>query len=195
MLKVPFKDLVNHETKRNSLTKFLLLLTVVVVYFIFISQKYGVEGGFLITLLTWSFFVFCTPIADAGFLLDFPVRIITGMRMIYTEIFVWIFAAVLNIAMLVFNPEIYNSTFLLQLFHYILTHPVPMWSIIILSALGTFLSIYFADEMVDVVEHKQRKKFQKYANKYSIIIFVFIFAGILALYRYLIDQMHLNIPL
>ena len=195
MLKVPFKDLVNHETKRNSLAKFLLLLTVVVVYFIFISQKYGVEGGFLITLLTWSFFVFCTPIADAGFLLDFPVRIITGMRMIYTEIFVWIFAAVLNIAMLVFNPEIYNSTFLLQLFYYILTHPVPMWSIIILSALGTFLSIYFADEMVDVVEHKQRKKFQKYANKYSIIIFVFIFAGILALYRYLIDQMHLNIPL
>jgi hypothetical protein len=54
--------------------KFLLLFTILIFYFAFISFKYGVKDGFAITLLTWSFFVLCTPIADAGFILDFPIR-------------------------------------------------------------------------------------------------------------------------
>ncbi|MCD6523056.1 MAG: hypothetical protein J7K68_04870, partial [Candidatus Diapherotrites archaeon] len=67
---------VSHETKRSALFKFLAVLGIVLIYFSFVSMKYGLDKGLLVGLLTWSFFVFCTPIADAGFLLDFPLRIL-----------------------------------------------------------------------------------------------------------------------
>ncbi len=185
----------SHETKKHSLTKFIILLFILISYFIYISFKYGIEGGFMITLLTWSFFVFCTPIADAGFLLDFPIRLLFNIRMIKSEMFVWIFATLLNLYMLTFNNSIYSSTFLLKLFHYILTHPFPMWIIIILSMAGTFLSIYFADEMIDVISYKDRKKYHKHMNKYYILTSAFLFIFIILFYNYLLKTMNINIPL
>src|SRR6056297_2035506 len=89
--------LIKHETKRNVLFRFLFVLILFLAYLIFMNFKYGAKDGFLVTLLTWSFFIFCTPIADAGFLLDFPIRIITGIKMAYTETFVWIIAIAINI--------------------------------------------------------------------------------------------------
>ena len=45
-------------------------------YFVYLVYEYGIEDGGMVTLLTWSFFVLCTPVADAGFLLDFPIPFI-----------------------------------------------------------------------------------------------------------------------
>ena len=83
--KISFKE----ETKKHSLVKFSLLFVIVIAYMLFVSFKFGAGNGFLITILTWSFFVFCTLIADAGFILDFPNRLITGMRMVHSEMIVW----------------------------------------------------------------------------------------------------------
>jgi hypothetical protein len=69
--KIQSRQLVKHETKRHILIKFLLVLFVFIIYFGFIALK----DGFYVTILTWSFFVLCTPVADAGFLLDFPFRL------------------------------------------------------------------------------------------------------------------------
>ena len=79
-------------------------------YFAFISYKYGLEQGFFVSLLTWSFFVLCTPVADAGFLIDFPLRLITKIKMFYAEIFVWLFAISLNFYAFFLKPKIYNKT-------------------------------------------------------------------------------------
>ncbi len=84
------EELLKHETKRDSLTKFILILLIFAAYFVFIMNEYGVGYGIAITALTWSFFVMCTPIADAGFLIDFPLRIIANVRMLHTEIVVWV---------------------------------------------------------------------------------------------------------
>ena len=100
MIKDYLKDLKNflkQETKLHVFVRYLLVIFLIVFYFLFISQKYGKGQGFLITVLTWSFFVFCTPIADAGFLFDFPFRLITHLRMIYSELSVWVIAATINI--------------------------------------------------------------------------------------------------
>ncbi len=193
MKKGELKFFWSHETKRSALKRFLIVLLVFISYFIFISFKYGIKEGISVTFLTWSFFVFCTPIADAGMLLDFPIRIFTGIRMIYSEILVWITAFVLNVYMLTFREEIYDKTLILKTFKQILLNPIPFWLIIILSALGTFLSVYFADEMIDVVKHEERIKYRKHIKKLKIIIFLFIFVSVLILYDILLNRLGISI--
>ncbi len=182
-----------HETKRHALKRFFIILVLFVSYFVFVSLKYGLENGFLVAMLTWSFFVFCTPIADAGFLLDFPIRVLTNIRMLYSEILVWVIAALINLYTFIFRQEIYETTILLKTFKYIISNPFPFWSIIFISALGTFMSVYFADELIDVVKHEERERYKKHAHKHRLIIFVFIILITIVLYNFLLSQMGIRI--
>jgi hypothetical protein len=68
--------------KKQVLYKFLLLCILLVSYFSYLSFQYDVMTGGIASALTWIFFVLCTPIADAGILLDFPLRLIFGIRML-----------------------------------------------------------------------------------------------------------------
>ena len=67
------KAFLKEETKKHSLIRYILLILVLTAYFLFVSYKFGAVNGLLVTILSWSFFVFCTPLADVGFILDFPV--------------------------------------------------------------------------------------------------------------------------
>ena len=67
---ISLKHLLEHRPKREGLFKFLLLLAVLAGYFGYLSWEYDLKTGGVVAALTWSFFVLCTPIADAGFLLD-----------------------------------------------------------------------------------------------------------------------------
>jgi uncharacterized YccA/Bax inhibitor family protein len=110
------------DRMREHLTfKFVAVFIITLAYAIYAMVRYGAHDGLLVGLLTWLFFVFCTPIADAGLLIDFPLRIFTGLRMIYSEIVVWIIAATLNIIMFLTNPAIYKKTVILDLFYHILS--------------------------------------------------------------------------
>ena len=119
------KELLRHETKKSAFIRFLIVVGIFIVYLIFMSFRHGLGDGIMISLLTWSFFVLCTPIADAEFLLDFPVRIFIGIRMIYSEIGVWIIAGLINFYSFFFNNSIYSNTGLLTLFRVILSKPIP----------------------------------------------------------------------
>ncbi len=166
--------------KKQALYKFLLLCLVLLAYFSYLSFKYdAVTGGFA-AALSWSFFVLCTPIADAGFLLDFPLRILFGIRMLHSEIAVWAIAIGTNVVSLLYFVEFYETTKLTMLLHAILTTPYPYWGVVVLSGAGTFLSIRFADEIMDVVHPGDRNFFHRHAFKHEIIIiafFIFILAG------------------
>jgi len=118
----------------HPIIKFISVLILIIFYFLFASKSHGIKNGFLISILTWSFFVLCTPIADAGILIDFPMRLITGIKMIYSEIIVWVIAISLNLFMFFNNQKIYDKTILLSLFKHIIDTPFPYWAIIILSA-------------------------------------------------------------
>ncbi len=184
-----------HETKKHSLLKFVGLVAIVVAYFVFISIKLGTENGFFVTILTWTFFIFCTPIADAGFLIAFPVRMLMGIRMMYTQLFAFVLAFGINVYTFFYIPSEYNSTIILKLFYHILSQPFPFWGIIILSLIGTLFSIYFGDEMVDVASHKQRKKYHKHFNKYKVVVLVFIVTATIVLYNFLLKKLGVHIPL
>ena len=166
--------------KKQLFYKFFLLCLLLLGYFVYLSIQYDfVTGGFA-SILTWSFFVLCTPIADAGFLLDFPLRLLFGIRMLVSEIVVWALAISINIVALMYFAEYYETTKLTKILYVVLSNPYPYWSVILLSAVGTFLSIKFADELMDVIHHKDRGFFHRKSYIHEIVIIVFfilIFIG------------------
>jgi hypothetical protein len=159
-----------------------------------VSIKHGMGNGLLIAWLTWSFFVLCTPIADAGFLIDFPLRLILGLRMIISEIFVWLIAIIVNLFSFLLVPEIYEKTKILSLFEHIIIKPFPFWIIIIISGIGTFLSVKFGDELMDIIKHKDSKYRKKHILKWRLVLVLFMFILILIAYDFFLKELGVNIP-
>ncbi len=188
-------EIIKHETKKHVFVKFLLIFLVFFGYFAFIATEYGVRDGFFVTALTWSFFVLCTPIADAGFLLDFPVRLLTRIRMFFSELMVWGLAILLNFYAFFVHPEIYTKTNLLLLFQHVLEHPIPFWALIIVSAIGTFMSIQFGDELMDKVRHDERNLYHKQKHQYKFIGMIFVIGLAIILYDFLLKQLGVELPL
>ena len=193
--KPKLSDFLHHETKKHSLLRFLGVLGVVIVYCVFMSFKFGAKEGIYVTALTWSFFTFCTPISDAGLLLAFPIRLLIGMKMLYTQIASFFLALGLSAYAFFQTPHIYDSTIMLKLYHKILAQPWPFWCIIIISIIGTIFSIYFADELVNISSYKERKKYSKHINKYQTIVFIFVIGTTIILYDFLLKQLGVSIPL
>lgn len=188
---------INVKLHQNPLVKFFAVFSILLIYLIITIKNFGAKEGFLISLLTWSFFVLCTPIADAGFILDLPIRLLTGLRMIYSEMIVWFIAISANLIMFFSYPHIYQDTHLLALFHHILSQPVPFWFIIILSAGGSFLSLLFGDELIDISYQKKekRKHHKKHKHKHRLILIIVLFIIIFAIYDYLLHQLGIQIPI
>lgn len=169
------------KPRTQVITKFILLCALFAGYFGYLCYVYDVATGGVAALLTWSFFVLCTPIADAGFLLDFPLRLLFGIRMVISEIAVWAIALGLNAATLIWGPGYYDTTIVTEFLHRIIVHPFPYWGVIILSGLGTFLSIRFGDELMDVVHHRDRSFFHSHHFKHELVLFAFF---LLVLFSY-----------
>ena len=144
-------------------------------------------------ILTWSFFVLATPIPDGGIILDLPLRFLTGIKMVISECFVWIIAISLNVFSLLFNAQIYSKTFILTLFKSILVEPFPYGIIIILSCVGTFLSLYFGDELYEVLSHSKRKKYVKHKSKFKLIMILSIIFFIVFVYYLLLTHLGIKI--
>ena len=168
--------------KKQVFYKFLLLI-LMVGYFLYLSIQYNVMTGGIASALTWSFFVLCTPIADAGILLDFPLRLLFGIRMIISEVFVWIIAIAINVVSLLFFVEFYQTTKLTMLMREILITPYPYWSVIVLSGAGTFLSIRFADELMDVARHRDREFHHRHSFKHELILIIFFVLILIGYYK------------
>ncbi|MFH1408675.1 MAG: hypothetical protein ABIH34_02100 [Nanoarchaeota archaeon] len=184
---------VRHGFDKHPLTKFISLIVILIGYFLYTSFHHGVKDGFLVSFLTWSFFVLCTPVVDAGLLIDFPMRLITGMRMIFTELIVWVFAIMLNFYAYFINPSLYDKSILLSLFKHILDAPFPYGGIILLSFLGTYLSVYLADSIVDPYQVEERHI--TFLKRYRWTIFFIILFLVIALYDFLLNRLGVNMPL
>ncbi|MGF1727616.1 hypothetical protein [Photobacterium nomapromontoriensis] len=183
-----------NETHKETILKFIGLATILLAYFVYMSWKYNAATGFGLMLLTWSFFVLCTPVADGGFLIAFPVRLLFGIRMAVTQVSLWFIAIGFNIYFLLFSAHTYQLTFLTRLLHHILTQPIPYWSILAVSALGTFMSVYFGDEMIDVTTHKDREKYHRHGFKYRILLVIGMGLISVTAYYHLIGSLGIHLP-
>lgn len=178
--------------RQQVLTKFVALCLILVGYAGYLTYEYDFLTGGTAALLTWSFFVLCTPVADAGFLLDFPIRVLFGVRMVLSELAVWAIAIILNVTVLWKFRDYYQTTLLTRLLESILTTPFPYWLIVILSAIGTFLSIRFGDELMDVLHHRDRDFFHSHHFKHEIVLFLF-FVFVFFSYYELISSLGISI--
>lgn len=190
---IEMSHLIEHETKRHVFIKFLILVAILVAYTGYLSYEYGFATGGILALISWSFFVMCTPVADAGMLLDFPIRLLFKIRMWVTELIVWLVAIAVNIYAIFLNPQVYENSMIGNIFYGILTQPYPYWSIIILSFFGTFLSVHFADELMDYIKHHEIQKTLKHRLIFEGIIMLAIFALILAVYNILLGRLGIDI--
>ena len=182
-----------HETHRETLLKFLALTAILITYFVYMSWKFDASTGLGLAVLTWSFFVLCTPIADGGFIVAFPIRLLFGVRMAVTQGVVWVVAIAINLFMLSYSPSTYELIFLTKLLHQILTEVYPYWGILIISALGTFFSIYFGDEMMDVTAHRDRIKHHGHGFKYRVIVVLGLSVLTISAYYHLLDSLNISL--
>lgn len=180
--------------KEKSILKFVIILVIIGMYWEYVSFHYGAKDGALITLLSWSFFVFCTPVPDAGFLVDFPVRVLTKVKMLYSETIVWTFAFCVNVFVYMNYASIYSKTVILKLFKHIFSKPVPYWTLIILSAMGTFLSVRLGDQVWSVLRSDKKISELEHGRKYHFILFLFVIILIIALYDFLIYEIGISVP-
>ncbi len=189
-------NFLRQETKKHSLFRFIIVLLILAAYYIYAQQRFGYKGGFAVTILTWSFFVLSTPIADAGFILAFPVRLVSGIRMVKTQIFAYFVAIAVNFVAIYHYSYLYDRTIILRLSRQIITHLFPYyWLIIALSAIGTFFSIYFGDELMDISKRKEITKYHKHFAKYRFVLFIFIIVFTVILYDFLLENIGIRIPL
>jgi len=103
--------------------------------------------------------------------------------MLISEIAVWALAIVVNSISLLYFSEYYETTILTKLLFEILTVPFPYWSVILLSGAGTFLSIKIADELMDVIHHKDREFFHHHWLKHEIIMIIFFVLVLIGYYK------------
>jgi len=183
-----------HATHKETILKFSALVALLVGYFLWMSMKYDASTGFGLALLTWSFFVLCTPVADGGFVIAFPVRLLFGVKMAVTQVVIWFVAVGINCVMLWKFRDSYSLTFLTSLLERILTVPYPYWSILIISATGTLLSIYFGDEMMDVTSHRDREKHHTHGMKLKILVTVGLGTLVVVAYYHLLSGLNIEMP-
>jgi len=193
--KVKIHHFLKHVTKRHVALKFILLIIVLLVYTMFLAWQYGWKDGGILSIITWSFFVLCTPVADAGFLLDFPLRLIFKIRMILSEGIVWGIAILINVLFLIKNPNVYDYFLITHVFKKILLNPYPYWGVILLSGLGTFLSVQFGDELLDLVHHKHRSFHHKHSFKLELIVIFFLFIMVFIFYSVLLERLGIEISM
>ena len=186
---------VEHETHVHLLSRFLLALALFTAYFFYVVWKFDVGEGSLVALLTWAFFVLSTPIADAGLLLALPARVILGVKMIKTQALAYVLAVAL-VAWAYFNtPAVFEATILLRAFRFILEHPWPYWALFLISAVGTFSSIYLADEMYDVLSHSKRKAYRRHGWKVEAVITLGLVAVAFLFYNMILEELGVRVPL
>ncbi|MCP5074365.1 MAG: hypothetical protein GY947_13895 [Rhodobacteraceae bacterium] len=178
--------------RRQVFIKFILLVLVLLGYLGYLTHIYDFRTGSIAALLTWSFFVLCTPVADAGFLLDLPLRLLFGIRMFVSEVMVWGVAIGLNLIALMWFPHDYETTALTRLLHAIITTPWPYWSVVAISGAGTFLSIRFGDELMDVLHHHQRDHFHRHGFKHELLMLAFAFVISLVAYYEVISSLGID---
>jgi hypothetical protein len=105
--------------------------------------------------------------------------------MLKSETVVWVLAITVNIISLLYFVEYYQTTKLTKLFHTILTNPYPYWGVILISLAGTFLSIRFGDEVMDVAHHRDREFFHRHGFKHEILIIIFFILILIGYYELL----------
>ena len=150
------RQIFQNANKTSGFTRFCIIILIIFIYSCFVIYSYGIKNGISITLLTWCFFVYGTPIADAGVLLDFPIKIFTDNPMQRTELYVFAIAAFIIGINYLLNISAFDLTPVTKLLFKMITKPYTLYGIIILlSVIGTYISASLENELYMYLVYKK----------------------------------------
>lgn len=136
--------------------RFICVSIILIIYFLYVCWKYGITQGIGVTLITWSFFIFGTPLADADAIVDFPIRVFTDIPMHITEIYLFIIAALISLWYYIYNRVIFQYTFLTKIVYKMITNPFSLYGfIVVLSLIGSVISAFFENAIYDLIIYKK----------------------------------------
>ena len=135
-----------HKITKFQALKFSITCLLLVWYYGYLVGEFGLAVATQSILLTWTFFILCTPSTNGGIIIDIPFHVITGKRMLYSEIGIWCCALIYNIFMYHFYPAIYFKNPITDLLHQVLSRPWPYWLIIGICFLGTVYTLLVSDD-------------------------------------------------
>ncbi len=185
------KKKVRRKKHKPQAGKFLIAAALILCYLLLTVDKHGVEQGVLITALTWAFFVFLNPAPTAGLVFELPIRLLTRHRLLVAQYMVWGVGAAIVLPALLLSPDLFHTTTPLAIFYHVLTNPVPYWSLLLLCGLGTFLSVYLVDKVVDEVENELNHHHRKHMPVLYLIVLALALIGIVLAYNAMISELQL----
>jgi hypothetical protein len=114
-------------------SSFFLFVGIYVAYECF---RHGVGLGLFMVLLSWSVYTLSVPAAHGRLLIGGLFNLIGGKR-VFPEPYLWAIAIVVNLATLLFAPQLYAHTLMTYIFYRALFVPT-YWLIFALAALGVW---------------------------------------------------------
>lgn len=165
----------------ESLIKFIILLVLFILYYFYISTKIGFKNGIHSIILTWCSLVLCTPLSDAGFIIDFPLILFFNIPMVITQLFVFFLSIVIVLFYIFYSNliEHFKKTFVLKNFYKVLSIPYPWYFLILISQIGTFASVKIYDTIYFYFTEKNKKKNPFLTKKFIIVFSIFILSWII----------------
>lgn len=133
------KKLSPYFSRSHLLPKFivsLLLFTLLCTTLTYQTSQLGFALGSYITLLIWSLYILCIPVAHGRFFIGSLIRYFTGKRS-FPELFVWAAAASINIFTVIFMPRVYQASMLTFFLYRILITP-RYWTILLTTLLAAW---------------------------------------------------------
>ena len=97
---------------QSGWVKFGIVSGVIGLYLLYVIWKHGIKHGIILTFLIWSFFVYCTPIADAGILVSLPIKFVLNVKMQITQLFVYLVAGIIIFLSYFFEKDVFHFTYL-----------------------------------------------------------------------------------
>ena len=132
---------------------FNVLSVIFLCLFILFSIRKGIKYGFKMAFFIWAFFVCSVPIPQVALLLSFPLKHIVEVNMVMSQIFISIVA--FGSLLYFYNSELFfiRQNEIGRVFSKIMKN--KLYSIFILSIIGSIIGTYILDEIFDYVKYKK----------------------------------------
>lgn len=90
----------------------------------------------LSTLVAWSFFVLCTPLPEAGVVVDLPLKWFFDISMVTSQCVISAIAVIITYYAITHHPALFDTSSILREYRYLLRQSaIPIF---ILSGIGTY---------------------------------------------------------
>ena len=139
-----------------QIIRFILLFSLFILRLKNLVIEHGGTEGLYISLLEWSFFVICLPVARGTIIFGFLLSKTKYTKFIIPEMISWSTALAINFFSLLQVPNIYFSSTITHLLYHILTNPMPYIIIPTMCCIATFYTALYCNKQNKNLTLKKR---------------------------------------